>query len=432
VPDPRLTLNLAPMTWRQILIVAIAAAINSMDGYDLLSISFAAPVIAAEWHISRVALGVVLSMELVGMGIGSLLFGGSADRFGRRPTILGCLLLMTVGMLGATTASGPETLSGWRILTGLGIGGMLTTVNAVTAEFSNARRRSLNISIMVIGYSLGSIIGGTIASALLREHGWQAVFYLGAAATGALVPVVYLLVPESVHWLVRKQPVDALARTNRSLRRIGQAAVSGLPEAERDSRRVAFTDAFKPGMLGATLLLTLLYVLHMLTLYFILKWTPKVVVDLGFDPASAGGVLVWSGVGGAVGGVLFGLLTLRLPFKPLLIGVFVLSAAFVAQFGRSPVDLASLSLYAALAGFFCSGGVVGCYALMARTYPTHIRGFGTGFTLSVGRAGAVLSPILTGLLFTAGLGLPSVAMIMATGSLGAALALAFFRMRSAD
>jgi len=430
--DPRITLNQSRMTWRQVLVVVIALGINSMDGYDLLSISFAAPVIADDWNISRTTLGVVLSMELIGMGIGSLFLGGAADRFGRRPMTLLCLLLMTLGMLGATTAQGVEALSAWRIATGVGIGGMLATVNAVTAEFSSMRRRSLCISIMVIGYSLGGIVGGIFASGLLASHGWQSVFWLGAAATGILLPIVFFFLPESVHWLVRKQPRNALSRVNSSLARIGHPGIAKLPEPDQPSGKPGVAGALRSGMLASTILLTLLYVLHIVTLYFILKWVPKIVVDMGFHPSAAGGVLVWSGVGGAIGGAMFGFLTLRVPFKPLLIGAFVLGAASVVLFGHASADLSELSLYAALAGFFSSAGVVGCYALMARTYPTHVRAFGTGLTLSVGRAGAVLSPILTGLLFTSGLGLPSVAMTMALGSLAAALTLVFFPMREAE
>ena len=103
----------------------------------MLSISFASPGIAQEWGIDRAALGIVLSMELIGMAIGSIFLGGVADTIGRRPTILGCLVVMAGGMLMATTATGLVALSVWRVVTGLGIGGMLAAINAVAAEFSN-------------------------------------------------------------------------------------------------------------------------------------------------------------------------------------------------------------------------------------------------------------------------------------------------------
>src|SRR5262245_56420302 len=123
----------------QILVVAITVVLNALDGFDVLSISFASPGIAQEWRIDRAALGIVLSMELVGMAAGSILLGGGADRIGRRPTILGCLVVMAGGMMMATTVRGLVDLSLWRIVTGLGIGGMLAAINAVAAEFSSTK-----------------------------------------------------------------------------------------------------------------------------------------------------------------------------------------------------------------------------------------------------------------------------------------------------
>ncbi len=104
--DPRDTLARSPMTAQQVLVVAITVALNALDGFDVLSISFASPGIATEWGIDRGALGIVLSMELIGMAVGSAVLGGVADRIGRRPAILGCLAVMATGMVMATTASG--------------------------------------------------------------------------------------------------------------------------------------------------------------------------------------------------------------------------------------------------------------------------------------------------------------------------------------
>ena len=170
IPDPRETLSLSPMSRLQIAVVAITVGLNALDGFDVLAISFAAPGIAREWGIDRAALGFVLSMELIGMGLGSVLLGGVADKIGRRRTLLGCLAVMTLGMFMATQAKGVYDLSVWRVFTGVGIGGMLAAINAVAAEFSNSRRRGLNVSLMAIGYPVGAIVGGSIA-----RH-WAACF----------------------------------------------------------------------------------------------------------------------------------------------------------------------------------------------------------------------------------------------------------------
>src|ERR1700722_7271453 len=124
------------MSLYQWLAVLVTVGLNATDGFDVLFISFASPGIAKDWGIDKGTLGWVLSMELVGMGLGSVLLGGVADKIGRRPTILGCVFAMSVGMFGASLAGGIPTLLAWRLLTGFGIGGMLASINAAAAEFS--------------------------------------------------------------------------------------------------------------------------------------------------------------------------------------------------------------------------------------------------------------------------------------------------------
>lgn len=427
--DPRDTIAGSTMSTMQIIAVALTIGLNALDGFDVLSISFTSPGIAAEWGIDRGALGIVLSMELIGMAFGSLLLGGLADKIGRRPTTLGCLVLMVLGMYMATTVKGIVDLSIWRVITGLGIGGVLAAINAVAAEFSNARRRNLSVSIMAIGYPVGAVIGGIIASQLLKTHDWRSVFYFGSAITAFFIPLVYFFIPESVHWLTQKQPEGALEKINRTLKRMGHAAISALPTISMDARKRSIGDIFAPGLIGITLIVTAAYFLHITTFYFILKWVPKIVVDMGFAPSSAGGVLVWANVGGAIGGAVFGLLTQRFPVKQLSITVLVLSAFAVALFGRTPADLDRLAMVCAFAGFFTNAGVVGLYAILAQAFPTHVRAFGTGFAIGIGRGGSVLAPILAGFLFKAGHTLPDVAMVMAIGSLIAAGVLLLLKLK---
>ncbi|PTS88920.1 MFS transporter, partial [Sphingomonas sp. HMWF008] len=171
---------MSPAQWS---IVAVMVGLNALDGFDVLSISFASPGITQDWGIDRAALGIVLSMELLGMALGSLVLGGLADRIGRRATILGCLGIMATGMFGAASASGVMILCAWRVLTGLGIGGMLAATNAAVAEAANARHRSLCVVLMAAGYPVGSVIGGSISAVLLTHYGWRAVFVFGGVAT---------------------------------------------------------------------------------------------------------------------------------------------------------------------------------------------------------------------------------------------------------
>jgi MFS family permease len=344
--------------------------------------------------------------------------------------LLGCVVVMIIGMLGATTAASPVQLSMWRVFTGLGIGGMLSSINAVVAEFSNKRWRSLCISIMVIGYPLGGTFGGMLASRLLATHAWRSVFYLGAAGTTLLLPTLYFLMPESIHWLTRKQPKDALRRVNAALAQLGHEGVSSLVQVQDVERRKSAGDIFSPALIAVTLMVTAAYFFHIITFYFLLKWTPKIVADMGFSAALAGGVLTWANFGGALGGATFGLLTARVGLRPLSIGILVLSAVGVALFGRTPADLSTMAWLAGIAGFFGNAGVSGLYSIAAYAFPTHVRATGTGFVIGVGRGGAVLSPILAGFLLDSGFNLPLIGMIMGAGSLLGAIVLLFVKLDS--
>ncbi|WP_303758650.1 MFS transporter [Sphingobium yanoikuyae] len=425
--DVRERLDRAPMGWAQIAAIILCIALNALDGFDVLAISFASPGIAAEWGIDRAALGLVLSMELIGMAVGSILLGSMADRAGRRPTILLCLVVMAIGMLAATTAHDVQSLSLFRLFTGLGIGGMLACTNAMVAELANARARSLAVAVMAAGYPVGAILGGSIASGLLVSGGWRDVFLFGAIVTGIFLPLAWFLLPESIGYLLQKRPADALGKVNRLLRRMGHAPVETLPAVDAAAPKPSFTALFAPGLGRITMLLTLGYFAHIMTFYFILKWIPKIVVDMGYAPSAAGGVLVWANVGGLIGALLLSILSWRIGIRALVIAAMLASTVMVTIFGQGQSSLTGLATIAAAAGFFTNAGVVGLYAIIAQSFPTAVRGGGTGFVIGVGRGGAALGPIVAGFLFSLDFGLPFVAVAMAAGSLIAAGALLLLR-----
>jgi len=244
--DPQAILETGPMSRVQWATVAVMVGLNALDGFDVLSISFASPGIAKAWGIERAALGLVLSMELIGMALGSLTLGGLADRIGRRAMILACLVVMTCGMSGAASAHNVEILSAWRLLTGIGIGGMLAATNAAVAEAANADRRSLCVVLMAAGYPIGTIVGGSIAAVLLGHYGWQSVFVFGAIVTATFIPLVVLVAPESIAFLLHKRPPNALQKINRRLVRMGHAPVEALPDLRRDAGRCRLPICFRP------------------------------------------------------------------------------------------------------------------------------------------------------------------------------------------
>ena len=418
--NPLAIIDASPMSRLQRLLIFTCVLLFALDGFDVLAISFAAPGITREWGISRGTLGIVLSMELVGMSLGSVLLGGLADRAGRRPVILGCLIVMAAGMLLAATAASVVELSAIRFVTGLGIGGVLASVSALTAEYSNNQRRSACVSLVAAGYPLGVIVGGAIASVLLANFDWRAVFVFGGIVTAALIPLAWFLLPESVSYLLQRRPPDALGRVNAILAGMGHDPIDQLPAPAMAPKRTGWAQLFTPELARTTVLLTLAYLTHIMTFYFILKWVPKIVVDMGFTAAYAGSVLVWANVGGLAGALLLSALSQRINARALVVVAMLGSTVMVNIFGQGQADLTQLALVAACAGFFTNSAVVGLYAILAQAFPDRVRASGTGFVIGVGRGGAVLGPIIAGFLFEGGQGLATVALVMSLGSLVAA------------
>jgi MFS family permease len=223
-----------------------------------------------------------------------------------------------------------------------------------------------------------------------------------------------------------------LQRINKTLARMKHGVVEALAEPVAGASNAGFSALFGPSLALTTIILTAAYFAHIMTFYFILKWIPKIVVDMGYQPSEAGGVLVWANVGGALGAILLGLLSQRFNVRALVIVALLGGFGLVTLFGQGQADLHELALVAGAAGFFTNAAIVGLYAMFALAYPTALRASGTGFVIGVGRGGAALGPIVGGYLFQFGFGLEVVALGMAAGSLVAAAALLFLPTRRGE
>lgn len=425
-----------PMGMRQWIVVVLMILLNALDGFDVLSSAFAAPGITKEWGIPRSELGVMLSAELIGMGFGSIILGGAADKFGRKSAMLVCLVIMAIGMWLAHDAAGVWELTIWRFMTGLGIGGMLAATNAVVAETTSKSSRSIAMALYVIGYPIGGVIGGFAAQGwLLVEYDWRAVFLFGAIVTAIMIPLVMLLVPETPAFYAARRPAGALEKINKSLRALQQPAIDALPVVNESGPKPKVTDILsKPGLRKITLLLAFGYMFHTLTFYYILKFAVQIVSDSGFSQPEAASTLTWANIGGAIGGGLFGLALKKWDIKGPTVVALLAGVCAVAWFGLGHDTLWTWRAATFMTMFFLNAGIVGYYAAFARGFPAYARATGTGFVLGVGRAGAAGSPVLAGFLFTA-LGnseLLTVSLIMCFGSVVAVFLLWLLPIRDAD
>lgn len=411
-----------PMHWRQVVAVGLSVALNALDGFDVLAMTFAAPGLARAWSIGPAQLGAALSSGLAGMALGSLLLAPLGDRLGRRPLVLLCLVLMAFGMAMTATASGIVALCLWRILTGLGIGGMVAAINAVASEFASERRRDFCVAVMTIGYPIGGLIGGFAVAEVIVVHGWQAVFVIGGVVTAAFIPLIWFGLPESLDFLARQGTPAARARIAATLARFGHAAASASVAAAPPVRSGSYALLFGPAYRRTTVILVIAYFLHILTFYFFSGWLPKLMSDLGYATPDAIRTSALMSLGGIIGGSALGWAAPRFGLVRLLVASMIGTTVMFIVFGFA-VGLAALQAAAFAAGVCVFGGIVGLYALLARSYPPELRVTGTGVAIGVGRGGAVVGPLIGGFLIAAGTSIPFAIGIVGSGALAAALLL---------
>lgn len=213
----------------QVVAVAIALALIMIDGFDVAVMAYAAPTLSREWGIDAVTLGFLLSASLFGMAAGSIFLTPLADRIGRRKLTIISLVIISIGMVLSVFSGGATELMIWRVLTGLGVGGMMANLNVLVAEYASDARRGSIIGIYTAGYPIGATIGGLVAGPFIPLYGWQALFAIGAALTVIMLAVSWQFLPESLDYLLTRRPAKALERVNGILARIGRAPVTALP-----------------------------------------------------------------------------------------------------------------------------------------------------------------------------------------------------------
>lgn len=291
-----------------------------------------------------------------------------------------------------------------RVITGLGVGGILACSNVIASEYASQRWRGLAVSLQSTGYALGATIGGTIAVWLLSQYGWRSVFLFGGCATLAIVPLVLWRLPESLDFLLARRPANALERLNLAVAKLGLPRLAKLPAAplQQEVQRSGLMQLFSPELRRPTILVWLSFFLVMFGFYFVMSWTPKLLVSAGLSAQQGitGGVLL--SVGGIFGAALIGGLSSRWPLARVLSLFMLVTAGLLVLFvGSASSVMAALGL-GLLIGLFSNGCVAGLYALSPVVYDASVRATGVGWGIGIGRIGAIVSPVAAGFLLDAG------------------------------
>ena len=417
---------MSPYQW---VIVALAAFLNALDGYDVLAMAFTATSVTGEFGLSGAQLGWLLSSGLIGMAVGSLAFGPFADRYGRRRILMAALIVNAVGLFLSAVAGSAMELGLWRIVTGLGVGGILATVTVLTSEYSNDRHRGLAVSIYTAGYGLGATLGGMGATQLIPAFGWRSVFLTGGLLTVVAALMVLLLVPESVDYLRARRPANTERELARIMRRLniqddvelGHAPIPAGPA--KSSMAQLLGTRYR----ASTLLLWTAFFLIMFGFYFANSWTPRLLVESGMSEQQGiiGGLMLT--MGGTFGALLYGALTTKWNPRITLVAFTILSALTLVLF-ITTTSLPALAFAAGvLVGMLINGCVAGLYTVAPQTYHSSVRTTGVGWGIGVGRAGAILAPILVGALLDAGW--TPTALYLGVSVIVACAALALWRLR---
>ncbi|KAF4558736.1 MFS transporter [Pseudomonas sp. CES] len=399
VKDPRDHIKHGHMNGFRISLVIFCVVLAALDGFDVLVMAFVAPTLSARWGLSGSTLGALFSAGMIGTAIGAFFLAPLGDRVGRRPIALGCLLLLAISMLASAVTRGFSEMFVARLITGVGVGAMLTTINIVITEYANDRRRSLCNAGMSVGVPLGATLGGLVSVLLIKQYGWHAPFVFGGVAAIILIPFAWRLFPESLDYLIEKRPANALDRLNRILPRLGLQTLSVLPAA----RDPGITDGRLKDLLGNTLRTPfiascVMYFCILMTFYFVSSWTPKILTDAGLSVTGGISGAMLLSFGGMLGCMSFGLLAAKVGAHRLtaitMVSLFAMMLLF-SNIGYHPTLLVAVAV---TLGFFLYSAVTTLYVVVPVTFPATLRGSGTGIAMGVGRVGAVFGPYLAGVL----------------------------------
>ena len=416
----------SPMGVYQWAIVLMAAVMNFLDGFDVLAIAFTATNISKDFGLSKTEFGMLVSAGLIGMVVGSMVLAPLADKFGRRPILLLSVAFSAVGLGVSGFSTTSEILAFSRILTGLGVGGILVGTNVITSEYSSKKWRSFAISVYAAGFGIGAMIGGMMAKSLQAAYSWHAVYFSGAAMTAVVFVVLFIWLPESIDYLNAKQPQNAKACLNKIAHKLGFAGEWELTEKHAEKAvKLPITALFSQKYLRSTLLLWLSFFAIMFCFYFISSWTPALLKEAGMTMEESINVGLMISLGGAVGSLVYGLIASRWSARSVLMLFTVASSIAIVVFILSSANLAIAMVLGVVVGALINGCISGLYTINPATYDADIRNTGVGWAIGAGRAGSVLAPTVAGMLLDSGWEKQTLYIAVAGVMLIATVALAF-------
>ncbi|TWG86022.1 AAHS family benzoate transporter-like MFS transporter [Cupriavidus gilardii J11] len=411
------------------LVLFWCALIIIFDGYDLAVAGIALPSIMQSMGVDATQAGFMVSSALFGMMFGAIFLGTIADRIGRRWAIVICILLFSVFTAAAGFATDPVTFGIMRFLAGLGIGGVMPNVVAQMTEYSPRRIRGTMVTLMFSGYSVGGMVAALVGKGMIESYGWQSVF-LVAGLPVLLIPLILKALPESMPFLIRAGKIDTLkgvlARMDTGYRPREDDRFT-LP-AQDQASGAPIARLFRDGRGFSTVMLWIAFFMCLFMVYALSSWLAKLMASAGYSLGSALTFVLVLNFGAMLGAVGGGWLADRFNIKHVLVGMYALAAVSITLLGF-PMPTGALFIMVALAGASTIGTQIVTYAYAGQFYPMAARGTGIGWASGVGRGGAILAPIVIGMLVGMALPLQQNFMAIAIPAVIAALAVSLIDHR---
>jgi AAHS family 4-hydroxybenzoate transporter-like MFS transporter len=386
-------------TYQKLLIFGTALTIV-VDGLDNQLLPNAVPALIREWGLQRSDLTTALAIGPFGMLVGGFVGGLAGDRFGRRPTLIGCVVLFGALTLMMALVETVAALSVLRLLAGIGLGGAMPIAATLASEYVPTRRRAFAVTVTVVCVPLGGALAGELAALVIPASGWRALFIAGGVLTLLIGLALWKLIPESPKFLTRHPA--RWPELTRLLRRSGHdipvdatfSAPREMNVAPMTSDRIA--SLFRRGLARDTLALWASFFFGLMVNYVIVLLLPALLAsaDIGFGQAAASRALAMSNYGGVAGALLGAIVLQRFGSRVAMLGMAaggVLCGGILAGWPLDPANTVGLMAMLLLAGGLFNGVQTMMYALAAHVYPTSIRSTGVGSAVAFGRIGNVVA-----------------------------------------
>lgn len=369
------------------------------DGYDVVIYGAVVPSLIKEWGISDVTAGAIGSYTVMGTAAGAIVFGLLADKLGRKKIILLTIFLFSFFTLLSGFANGPTMFIIFRVIAGIGLGGVMPNVIALTTEFAPKHIRSTLVSFVFCGYSVGAIAAALTSRSLLPTVGWEPVFWL-AGIPLLFFPLLIKVIPESVSFLIQTGRVEEAKRV---LAKIDPTInVKEAIELKKPDERAPGSPViklFEQKRAISTVMFWISCFSAFILIYSMNTWLPRLMMQAGYDLKSSLTFIAVMQIGAIVGTIVFGRLVDKLGFKKVLVPLFFCGAIALSLIGFTNSPFIAYGLISVIGA--ASVGVQNMSnAFVSQYYPTEMRSTALGSTMAFGRMGGIVAPTFVGILLT--------------------------------